>query len=259
MKIKMTWIILLLSVLNAGTIAQDPAEIVKKSRDIMKVSAFEATSTLTITDARGNQRIRESTMASKSYPGEIEKRIIKFTHPPEIRGTGMLIVDYPEKTDDQWIYLPAMRKTRRIVSREKSRSFMGSEFSNADMTAPGLQDFSYQMEPSRSLRNTDCFVIRATPVSNDLAAQYGYASSLLWIGKEDHLMLRKEFLSADGSCFKTIDNLEIDLLDTTQNRYMVTRMKAVNHRTRRESEMVMERVDIRETRDTYFTVSYLEQ
>jgi len=72
-------------------------------------------------------------------------------------------------------------------------------------------------------------------------------------------MLRKEFLSSDGTCFKTIDNLAIDLLDTTRNRYMVTRMKAVNHSTRRESEMVMERVDIVDTRDAYFTVSYLEQ
>ena len=123
--------------------AQDAREIIRKSHDVVKVSSFEAVSTLTITDSKGNQRIRQNTMASISLPDGTEKRIIKFLSPAEVKGTGILIFDYPEKSDDMWIYLPALRKTRRIVSREKSKSFMGSEFSNANMTAPGLEDFTY--------------------------------------------------------------------------------------------------------------------
>ncbi|MGM0472790.1 MAG: outer membrane lipoprotein-sorting protein, partial [Bacteroidota bacterium] len=136
-------------IFNLGMLAavsgQDPREIIENSHEAVKVSSFEAVSTLTITDSRGNQRVRRNTMASMSLPDGTEKRIIKFLSPPEVKGTGILIFDYPEKSDDMWIYLPALRKTRRIVSREKSNSFMGSEFSNADMTAPGLDDFSYEL------------------------------------------------------------------------------------------------------------------
>ncbi len=128
-----------------STSAQNPKDIVKKSHEVVKVSSFEAVSTLTITDSKGNQRIRKNSMASVSEPDGTEKRIIKFISPADIKGTGILIYDYPEKSDDMWIYLPALRKTRRIVSKEKSKSFMGSEFSNANMTAPGLEDFSYKI------------------------------------------------------------------------------------------------------------------
>ncbi|MCD4711631.1 MAG: MMPL family transporter, partial [Bacteroidales bacterium] len=122
--------ILLALLVSISASAQDAREIVKRSHDIVKVSAFEAVSTLTINDSKGNQRIRRSSMASMSLTDGTEKRIIKFISPAEVRGTGILIFDYPEKSDDMWIYLPAIRKTRRIVSREKSKSFMGSEFSN---------------------------------------------------------------------------------------------------------------------------------
>ena len=94
-------------------------------------------------------------MASKTFEDNTEKRIIKFISPAEVQGTGILIYDYENRPDDMWIYLPALRKTRRIVSREKSNSFMGSEFSNADMTAPSLEDFEYTLLGSEKIDETD--------------------------------------------------------------------------------------------------------
>jgi len=238
---------------------QEPRMIIRNSQDAVKVSSFEAVSTLTITDAKGNQRIRRSSMASMSFPDGTEKRIIKFIAPAEVKGTGILIFDYPEKSDDMWIYLPALRKTRRVVSSEKSKSFMGSEFSNADMTAPGLDDFSYRIIGEEVLDGKACYRIESVPASPDLKDDYGYSRSVSWIDKQDFLAYRIEYYKEDGVLNKTIANEEFRKLDAMNNKYMVTHMAAENHINGRSSEMVMDEISVTATDESYFTVAYLEK
>ncbi|MEN8229688.1 MAG: MMPL family transporter, partial [Bacteroidota bacterium] len=206
--------------------AQSPRDIIKKSHDVVKVNSFEAVSTLTITDSKGNQRIRKNSMASLSEADGTEKRIIKFISPAEVKGTGILIFDYPQKSDDMWIYLPALRKTRRIVSREKSKSFMGSEFSNANMTAPGLDDFSYRLKGEETLQGNPCFLIESTPVSTDLEDEYGYSKSVSWVDKNSCLVHQILYYDFDDELFKTITHKEFRKLDESQGKYMVTHMHA---------------------------------
>jgi len=256
-RIAMIFLLLLMAVVSAR--AQDAKEIITKSHDVIKVSSFEAISTLTITDSKGNQRIRKNTMASMSFPDGSEKRIIKFLSPAEVKGTGILIYDYPEKSDDMWIYLPALRKTRRIVSREKSKSFMGSEFSNANMTAPGLDDFSYNIRGEEEMDGKSCYKIESLPVSTDLEDQYGYMKSVSWVDKNSYLVLRTRYFDFDGELFKTISNKEFKKMENAKGSYMVTHMYALNHSNRRSSEMVMEKVAVTATRESYFTVAYLEK
>ncbi len=88
------------------------------------------TSTLKIYDNKGNVRVREVSNAMAKFSGTT-KTLFKFLSPPEVKGTTILIYDYENKDDDMWIYMPSLRKTRRIVATEKGKSFMGSEFSNA--------------------------------------------------------------------------------------------------------------------------------
>jgi preprotein translocase subunit SecF/outer membrane lipoprotein-sorting protein len=253
-------VFLLLIVLTlAATSGQDPKSIVQQSQDAVKVSSFEAVSTMIITDSRGNQRIRKNTMASMSFPDGTEKRIIKFISPPEVKGTGILIFDYPEKSDDMWIYLPALRKTRRIVSKEKNKSFMGSEFSNADMAAPGLDDFNYQLLGEEEWNGNIHYKVQAAPKTEELADEYGYVRSVSWIDKKSYLVHQTQYFDGDGSIFKTITNQEYKKLDDKNNRYMVTHMAAVNNSNGRSSELVMDEVAAIPTKESYFTVAYLEK
>jgi hypothetical protein len=198
-------------------------------------------------------------MASISLPDGTEKRIIKFNAPAEVKGTGILIFDYPDQSDDMWIYLPALRRTRRIVSREKSKSFMGSEFSNADMTAPALEEFDYRLLGEETLEGNPCFRIASLAKSEDLVDEYGYARSETWIDKNNYLAYRTDYFDGNGALYKTITNKSFQLLDTENNRYMVTHMTAVNHSNQRSSEMVMEKVAAVPTKESYFTVAYLEK
>jgi hypothetical protein len=251
--------VLLALLVSISASAQDAKEIIRKSQEVVKVDAFESLSTLTITDSKGNQRIRKSSMASMSLDDGTEKRIIKFVSPAEVRGTGILIFDYPEKSDDMWIYLPALRKTRRIVSREKSKSFMGSEFSNANMTAPGLEDFNYSLLGNGDFRGKKCFRIESVPVSTGLEDEYGYSKSVSWIDQNNYLVYQVQYYDLDGELFKTITNDDFKELDQERGRYMVTAMKAVNLEDDRTSEIIMDQVDVTTPNPSYFTVAYLEK
>lgn len=248
--------LLLLTPIISG---QDPLEIIKQSHAATKITSFEALSTLTITDSRGNERVRQSSMASRLFSDNTEKRIIKFTSPSEVRGTGILIFDNDDKNDDMWIYLPALKKTRRIVSSEKSKGFMGSEFSNADMTAPATEDFAYKLEGSGDQAGSECWIIRSTPVNPDLEDEYGYSASLSWIGKEDHIVRKTEYYDFDGNLMKTIETINFKNLDPANGKYMITEMIASNLQNGRSSRMKMDKIQITNTDENYFTVSYLER
>jgi hypothetical protein len=252
-------IVLMLSLSALAGGQSSPREIVKKSHNMVKVSSFEAISVLTTTDASGNTRTRKSSMASKTYSDGTEKRIIKFLEPAEVKGTGILIFDHEEKADDMWIFLPALRKTRRIVSSEKSKSFMGSEFSNADMTAPLLDDFTYTLEGEAPAEGVNCFIIKSKAVSMDVEDEYGYSASRMWIGKEDFMVRKSYYYDYSDHHFKTIENVAFTLLDKTEGKYMVTEMKAENLDNHRRSVMFMEKVALADSKDAYFTLQYLER
>lgn len=238
---------------------QEARNIIEKSHNVVKVSSFEAVSTLTITDNRGNERVRQNTMASKTLNDGTEKRIIKFISPAEVKGTGILIYDYENQSDDMWIYLPALRKTRRIVSSDKSNSFMGSEFSNSDISAPSLDDFSYTLLGSEKIEESDCWKIAVKPVNVQIEDEYGYGRAIRWIGKNDYIVRKTDYYDFDDQLFKTIRTVSFKKLDQANGKYMVTGMFAENYDTGRSSLMKMNQVQIAETSDEYFTISYLER
>ena len=144
-KMKRLLIVLLLIMSFLGVVSQQPDAdlIMSKLRDLSITGSMSARINLIITEKNGAQRMRTIAMTTKSYSDTLEKRFIKFIEPADVRGTAMLIIDNESIDDDMWIFLPALRKTRRIVSSEKGRSFMSSEFSNADMSSPALSDFTH--------------------------------------------------------------------------------------------------------------------
>ncbi|MCK5687795.1 outer membrane lipoprotein-sorting protein, partial [Myxococcota bacterium] len=108
----------------------------------MRFEGSESIATLTIVNQRGQKRVRKIATVSKLFDdGKTEKRLIRFIAPADIKGTGLLTWDYEDKSDDMWLFMPALRKTRRIVASDKAKSFMGSEFSYSDITPPAIADF----------------------------------------------------------------------------------------------------------------------
>ena len=134
----------LLPLLQAAAQLPDAEQIMSKSRALTITGSLSAEIRLIITDKGGATRTRTISMTTKSFKDGSEKRFIRFIDPADVRGTAMLIVDNKNSADEIWIHLPALKKTRRIVSSEKGRSFMGSEFSNSDLTR--------NLQPAKILR-----------------------------------------------------------------------------------------------------------
>lgn len=236
-------------------------EIMEKARDASKIAGLEAVSTLRIYDAKGRERVRQTSMASKEFDnGATEKRIIRFLSPAEVKGTSMLIFDYKEKNDDMWIFMPALRKTRRIISSEKSKSFMGSEFSNADMTAPNLDDFEYSVLRSEKVDGTDCWVIKAVPSDEDIMDEMGYERQVTWIGKNDFVQRKAEYYNEDDEIFKRLIASNIKTIDPAGKKYMAMHMEMVNEENGRRSVITMDKIQYNpDVKEEYFTLSYLEK
>jgi hypothetical protein len=241
--------------------AQSGREIMEKSREVSRMVGMEAVSTLTILDAKGRERIRQTSMASKLFgASNTEKRIIRFLAPADVKGTGMLIFDYDDKNDDMWIYMPALRKTRRIVSTEKSKSFMGSEFSNADMSAPRLDDFNYELLGSEQVDGVSCWKINVIPVNEDIMDDMGFDRKTIWIGKEDYVPRKAEYFDEDDELVKVMIAKDVKLLDPNGKKYLATNMVMDNVQNGRRSVMIMNKVQFNpNVGDQYFTVDYLEK
>ena len=238
----------------------DPKEIMKKSRDQAKIAGLETKTTLEINDGKGNQRIRETTMASRIFPDGTEKRVIVFLAPADVKGTSMLIYDYDKKADDMWIYMPALRKSRKIVSSDKTKSFMGSEFSNSDLSIGTIDDFTYTIEGTETIDQQECWKIRLTPSTPEIAAENGVSYKLMWIGKKDFMPRKTQFIGQDGSPVKELAYSGIKLLDPKANKYYITHMEMKNLKNKRFSVMNMDQVSVNpRVNEEYFTLSFLEK
>ncbi len=245
----------------APTANSEARDIMNMAREASKISGLEAISTLKIYDAKGRERIRQTSMASREFDnGATQKRIIRFLSPAEVKGTGMLIYDYKEKNDDMWIYMPALRKTRRIVSSEKSKSFMGSEFSNADMSAPNLDDFNYTLLGSESSDGCDCWMIESVPIDEDIMDEMGFDRKITWIGKKDYVLRKAEYYNEDDELFKEMKAGKVQAIDPSGKKHMAMYMEMVNKENGRRSIMTMDKIQYNpDVKQEYFTLSYLEK
>jgi hypothetical protein len=142
-------------------------------------------------DKNGNQRLRQIKGASKDR-GKDTLTISFFLSPADVKDTGFLTYDYSEsgKDDDQWLYLPALRKTKRIASSDKSGSFMGSDFNYSDMTEPDLNDFDYTLKREVDVDGHKTWEIEGVPRSDAIADETGYAKSVIWVRQDNYVGIR---------------------------------------------------------------------
>src|SRR5690606_27250036 len=150
-----------------------------------QLDASEAVVKMTLINDKGQKRERTLSMASKLFDqGKTEKRIYAFLAPADIKGTRLLVYDYETEVDDVWVYLPALRQTRRILAAHRSRSFMGSDFPYADLNVPPLDDFDDELVGQGSHAGQACYVIEARPKSELVAEREGYRRKSYWVSKD---------------------------------------------------------------------------
>ena len=162
---------------------------------------------MTITDNSGRQRQRVVQSWQMDF-AEGTRQLMMFESPADVKGTGMLSIDYSagEKDDDQWLYLPSLNKSTRISSGEKSGSFMGTDLSYADMTKSDPSHYEYKViKPSVKLKSgEECWLIESRPVTSKAKNETGYVKSRVWVSKEKLVPLQVKAWVREGKKLKFI-------------------------------------------------------
>ena len=166
--------------------------------------------TMRLINSSGKERIREITQFSTDF-GDVEKKIMFFISPADIKNTSFMNWSYDEegKDDDQWIYLPALKKTKRISSDSKSDYFMGSDFTYDDLGDRKPSDDMHRLLREEKLNGEDYYVVESIPKDAD----YMYSKTITWIIKDKWIGYKKEFYDEDGDLLKILqvnDSQKID-------------------------------------------------
>ena len=243
--------------LNAGLKAQEARQIADQAGKAVEFDAMEMVATLKIYDDKGNERIRQIANASKKFGGA-SKSLMKFLSPADVKGTAILVFDNETQGDDMWIYLPALRKTRRIVSTEKSKSFMGSEFSNADMSRPNLGQFTHKLLGSESLNGKDCWKVESACLNEAVGEENGFSRKVAFIEKSTHLTWEVDFYDQDNALLKKMTFA--DYRKQSNGKYFAFRMEMKNARNGRRSVIAIDQFQLgSKLGEDYFSTANLEK
>jgi len=157
--------------------------------------------TMSLINSRGDERIRIIQQFSKDY-GDSEKKIMFFKSPADVRNTSFMNWSYnnEEKDDDQWIYLPALKKIKRISSDSKSDYFMGSDFTYDDLGDRHPSKDTHTFIGEEVLGGENCYIIESVPKGED----YMYSRTVTWIIKDKWIGLKKEFYDEDEDLLKIL-------------------------------------------------------
>ncbi len=162
---------------------------------------------MTLVSVKGGKerrRSREMTIFEKRYENESfhSKSLIRFSQPAEIKGTGFLTWDRKgSDPDDQWLYLPALKKMKPIHAQEKTRNFMGTDFTYADLSGRDLDADEYKLLGEDTMNGTTCYRVEAKPKEKNPQ----YSSRIIWVDKARWLMKRVEFFDRKGRPLKVLN------------------------------------------------------
>lgn len=203
-------IVLLTLLLPVQIYALTAEEIAQKSQEAFLYVGkdFKTRVLMKLITESGKERIREMTMLRKNYGhvGDEQKYFIYFHKPADVIKMTFMVYKYPGRDDDRWLFIPAINMTRRIAARDKTSSFVGSDFTYEDISGRDLEDDTYTIEKEETLNNRAVYVIRSTPKARDVNYRY----KVSWIDRENFLPLKEEYYDLKGELMKVFTAEKIE-------------------------------------------------
>ncbi len=187
--------------------------------------------TMTLQNSRGQTRVRTIEGWNREISDEEEQRFSRFLDPADIKDTTLLTFDYDDGDDDIWLFLPALKKVKRILSSNKSDYFMGSDFTYEDMENLDLKNWTFTLTGSETIDGVDCYVLEAKPNNDDEVKESAYSKVLYWSGKEDFLFRRVDYYDKKGRHSKRLTSSDIRPTSETDPRPRAHRLVMENYLT----------------------------
>jgi hypothetical protein len=206
---------------------------------------------MVLIEAGGEKRERAMEVVGRRSQGLAQTRV-RFSAPQDIAGTAFLMIDRGKDQSEQYIYLPGLKRTRRIVGREREGSFMGSDFSYADMQRVDERYAKHKRLPDEKLGNDPVYVLEST-LSADAPVAYGKV--VTWIRKQDYVALRTRFHDRAGKLLKTLYTRRVRDIDGKPVIVEARMQNQNNHITDLYVDTIERRADLS---DADFTPAALE-
>lgn len=220
------------------------------AQDAFGWEGAEARLRMVLHNARGETRTRVMDTLTKRSGGLLST-VVRFREPAEVAGTAFLQIQRRGQEDDQYLYLPAIRRARRIVGRQREGSFMGSDFLYSDFERREVRDATHRRLPDEQLDGIACFVVESAPRSGP----YGRVQS--WIRQQDHLPLRVKFFDRQDRLLKTLYARRIR---QEQGRPVISEARMVNHQAGTSTELFLDAIHFRaDIPDAVFSPTALDR
>ena len=156
--------------------------------------------TMLLKNKQGEESSRDLRVKTLEVDGDGDKSLTVFDSPKDIKGTAFLSFTHALTPDDQWLYLPALKRVKRISSANKSGPFVGSEFAYEDLTSQEVEKYSYKWLRDEQLDGRDTFVVEAYPAYENS----GYTRQIVWIDKAMYRPVKIEYYDRKDALLKTL-------------------------------------------------------
>ena len=238
LRIKSVFVAILLFAISMGANAQlTGRQIVEKAYNRPTGNDQTSELTMTLTNSSGQNRIRTIKQFTKDF-GDVEKSIMFFLSPADVKNTSFMNWSYDaNQADDQWIYLPALKRTKRISSDSKSDYFMGSDFTYDDLGDRKLDADNHKLLREETIEGKKCYVVESVSKDED----YMYSKTVTWIDKTTFIGVKKEFYDEDGKLLKI---LSIKKVEEISGFDVITNSEMKNVQKNHTTSMVLKNVQI---------------
>jgi hypothetical protein len=204
---------------------------------------------MTLVDRRGQKRVRDSHLFRKHYQVDgrrQDRQVTVFTAPANIRNVGLLSFDNKDAgtPDDLWLYLPALKKLRRIPASERGDNFVGTDFTYEDVKGGfAYNDYAYKYLGQREWEDGGAklkvHAVEARPKSPELQAALGFARTEILVRPDVHLRVHQKFFDASGNLDRELIARDIRQVDGIWTFHV---LEAQNHETGHKTVMVLKKV-----------------
>ena len=260
-KIGMLTIIIML--MSSVVLAQELSvlDIMQKNYEVNRTRDRCNEVTMEMYSKHGKKRIRKlKTSALLMKDGVNEKRLLRFLYPPDIKGTGFLIIEHSDRDDDMWLYLPTLRKSRRKLSSNKKDSFLGTEFSYGDIVGAKVEEYEYNLKGEEDIDGVKCYAIEAIPASENVLRDYGYSKRIDYIRADNFTRAKAIFFDKHGQLLKTLYCFDPVEVDPENHKWFVMKREMINEKNGRKTIIRIDKLNINTgVKENRFTLRYLER
>jgi uncharacterized protein len=238
-----------------------PVEIMEKNFMVAKIADTTTQTTMTLTNKSGQKRVRKTAGVTKLEPNGVDnKRMTRFLEPADVKGTVSLLSEHSDKDDDIWIYLPSIKKVRRLVSSNKKDSFVGTDFSYGDVIGHKVNEWTHKLIKEEDVEGKMAYVVESLPRDAAIKANSGYSKRVNWIQKDNFVTVKGMLYDEAGELVKETRFGRFRNVDAAKGKWLTGELTVKNVQTEHTTHIYTDDLKFNSgVKDDFFTTRYMEQ